>query len=102
MWHTVEKLLEGYNFSLYFIAIKGLHAKLCAPKVTEIPTVGISRFPLGSPGTKCHLDVVPVESCKKYYKGEGGGFPQIQAVVSLVSLKLLVALPSTKNVQTMH
>jgi hypothetical protein len=30
------------------------------------------------------LDVVSVESCRVYYKGEGGGFPQVRAVVSLV------------------
>jgi hypothetical protein len=30
--------------------------------------------------------------------GEGGGFPQVQAVVSLVSLDLLVTYPSTKGV----
>ncbi len=29
--------------------------------------------------------------------GEGGGFPQVWAVVSLVSPELLVACPSTKN-----
>jgi hypothetical protein len=29
--------------------------------------------------------------------GEGGGFPRIQAVVSFVSLELLVACPSTKG-----
>ncbi len=29
--------------------------------------------------------------------GEGGGFPRIWAVVSLVSLKLPVAYPSTKG-----
>jgi hypothetical protein len=39
---------------------------------------------LGSPGTKSHLDVTPVKKRKVYYKGEGGGFPQVQAVVSLV------------------
>jgi len=33
---------------------------------------------------KNHLDVGPVERCKIYYKGEGGGFPQVRAVVSLV------------------
>jgi len=27
-----------------------------------------------------------VEKHKVYYKGEGGGFPKVQAVVSLVSL----------------
>ncbi len=30
--------------------------------------------------------------------GEGGGFPQVQAMVSLVSPELLVARPSTKGV----
>jgi hypothetical protein len=40
---------------------------------------------------------------KVYYKGEGGGFPpQVWAVMSLVSLKVLVACPSTKSAQTMH
>jgi len=34
---------------------------------------------------------------KKYYMGEGGGFPRIRAVVSLVSLELPVACPSTKG-----
>jgi hypothetical protein len=28
--------------------------------------------------------IVPVERRKVYYKGEGGGFPQVHAVVSLV------------------
>jgi len=37
-----------------------------------------------------------------YYKGEGGGFPQVRAVVSLVSPNLPVAHPSTKSAQTMH
>ncbi len=38
----------------------------------------------GLPGEKSHLDVGPVESHRVYYKGEGGGFPQVWAVVSLV------------------
>jgi hypothetical protein len=56
----------------------------------------------GSPKTKCHLDVGFVERHKVYYKGEGGGFPQVRAMVSLVSLSLPVARPNTKSVQTMH
>jgi hypothetical protein len=40
--------------------------------------------PFGSPGKNSHLDVASVESCRVYYKGEGGGFPQFWAVVSLV------------------
>ncbi len=67
-----------------------------------IPNLGILRLPLGNPGTKCHLDVGLVERHRVYYKGEGGGFPQVQAVASLVSLSLLVARPSTKSAQTMH
>jgi hypothetical protein len=76
--------------------------KLWAPKVAKILTEGISKLPLGGSGTKCHLDVAPVESCKKYYKGEGDGFPQVQAAVNLVSLKLPMAHPSSKSAQTMH
>jgi hypothetical protein len=40
--------------------------------------------PAGVPGEKSHLDVGPVERCRVYYKGEGGGFPQVRAVVSLL------------------
>jgi len=36
----------------------------------------ISRRPLGSPGTKSHSDLGAVKRCKKYYMGEGGGFPE--------------------------
>jgi len=41
---------------------------------------------LGLPGEKNHLDVGPMERCKVYYKGEGGGFPQVRVVMSLVCL----------------
>jgi hypothetical protein len=67
-----------------------------------VPTLGILRVPFGSLETKCHLGVGLVAKHKVYYKGEGGGFPQVQAVVSLVSLSLPVACPSTKSAQTMH
>jgi hypothetical protein len=52
--------------------------------------------------SKSHLDVAPTERHKVYYKGEGGGFPQVQAVVNLVSPRLPVACPSTKSATTMH
>jgi hypothetical protein len=64
--------------------------------------VGILGFPLGSPETKCHLDVGLMERHRVYYKGEGDGFPQVQAVVSLMSPSLPVTCPSTKSVQIMH
>jgi hypothetical protein len=34
---------------------------------------------------------------RKYYMGEGGGFPRVRAVVSLVSSELPVACPNTKG-----
>ncbi len=64
--------------------IEGLHRKLCALKVVGVPVVGISGFPFGSPEAKSHLDVALVERCRVYYKGEGGGFPRVWAVVSLM------------------
>jgi hypothetical protein len=42
--------------------------------------------------------VAPVEWCKVYYMGEGGGFPRVQAMVSQMSPELPVACPSTKGV----
>ncbi len=72
------------------------------PKVAGVPTLGILGFPLGNPKTKCHLDAGPVAKHKIYYKGEGGGFPQVWAVVNLVSPSLLVARPSTKSVIARH
>jgi len=56
----------------------------------------------GSPGTKSHLDVGLVEMHIVYHKGEGGGFPQVRAVVSLVSPSLPVVYPNTKSASTMH
>ncbi len=79
-----------------------MHAKLWDPKVAKVPVVGISGLSLGSPGTKCHLDVSLVERHIVYYKGEGGGFPQVRAMVNLVSLSLFMARPNTKSAQTMH
>jgi hypothetical protein len=64
--------------------MRGLHAKLWRPKVTRVLTLTISGLPFGSLRTKSHLDVGFVERCRVYYKGEGGGFPQVPAVVSLV------------------
>jgi hypothetical protein len=53
-------------------------------------------------GTKCHLDVGLVLRHIIYYEGEGDGFPQVRAMVSLVSLRLPVARPSTKSALVMH
>jgi hypothetical protein len=98
-WKVLD---EGYNFSSKLISIGGLHTKLWAPKVKVAPIMGISKLPLGSPRTKCHLDVGPMANHNVHYKGEGGGFPQVRVVVSLVSPSMPVVRPSTKSAQTMH
>ncbi len=72
--------------------------KLCTFKVARVLGVGISGLPLGSRKTKSYLDVAPVESCRIYYMGEGGHFPRVRAVVSLMSLESPVPCPSTKGV----
>jgi hypothetical protein len=60
--------------------------------------VTISRLLFGNPRTKNHSNVGAAERCRKYYLGEGGGFPRVRAVVTLVSPELLVSCPSTKGV----
>jgi len=72
------------------------------PKVAGVPILVILGLSLGSPRTKSHLDVGLVERHKVYYKGEGGGFPQVRPVMSLVSLSLPVARSSTKSAPIMH
>jgi len=48
------------------------------------PTGTVLGLQLGSPGKKSHLDVVPMGCRREYYMGEGGGFPRVRAMVSLV------------------
>jgi len=98
-WKTLN---EGYNFSSNLISIGGLHAKLWAPKVTGIPTMGISGLPFGSPRTKWHLGAGLVARHKAYYKGEGGGSPKVEAVVSLLNPSLPMVRPNTKSAPIMH
>ncbi len=57
----------------------------------------VSGLLLGSFKIKSHSDVGAAERHKEYYMGEGGGFPQVRAVVSLVSLESPVACPNTKG-----
>jgi hypothetical protein len=100
-WKALDK---GYNFVLDLISIGGLHTKLWGPKVVGVPMLAISGLPLGSPGTKSHLDVSLVERHRVYYKGESGGFPQVRAVVSLVnpSCSWLVLAPKVFKLCTNH
>jgi hypothetical protein len=44
---------------------------------------------------KWHLDAAPMANHKEYYKGEGGGFPQVQVVVNLVNPCMPMVRPCT-------
>jgi hypothetical protein len=102
--HCWKALDEGYNFAWDLIAIGGLHKKLCAFKVVGIPAVAISRLALENLETKSHLDVALVKRHRVYYKGEGGGFPQVRAVVSLLcpSCPWLVLAPKVFQLCNNH
>jgi len=95
-WKSLD---NGYNFALDCISIRGLLAKLWGSKVAGVPTWMISGLPFGSPRTKSHLDVGPMERCRVYYKGEGDGFPQVWAMVSIVCLCCLWLVLAPKVLQ---
>jgi hypothetical protein len=57
----------------------------------------VSELLLGSPKTKNYSDVGAAKRHREYYMGEGGGFPRVRAVVSLVNLKLPMACPNIKG-----
>jgi hypothetical protein len=95
--HHWRALKENYKFASDLIPIEGLSKKLWSCKVPGVQTRIISGLLLGSPGTKSHSDVGAVERWREYYMGEGGGFPQVRAVVSLVSPRLPMGCPNTKG-----
>jgi hypothetical protein len=70
----------------------------------ESSLAGFRDSHAGVPREKNHLDVSPVERSRVYYKGEGGGFPQIRAVVSLVCpcCPWLILAPKVLQLCTNH
>jgi len=80
-WKALD---EGYNFGLNLVPIRVRDEELWASKVPRLQPRTVSGLQLGSPGKKSHLDVASAESCRVYYMGEGGGFPRVRAVVSLM------------------
>jgi len=99
-----KALDESYNFALDRITIQGFLTKLWGSKVPGVSFGAISGLSLGSPGKNSHLDVGSVESHRVYYKGEGGGFPQVRAVVRLVCpcCPWLVLAPRVLQICTNH
>jgi hypothetical protein len=104
-WHATyhwKYLNKGYNFVLDLTSIGGLKKKLWALKSHESPFREFWDPQHGSLVTKWHLGAGPLARHKEYYKGEGGDFPQVRVVVSLVSPCLHVVHLCTKNVPIMH
>jgi hypothetical protein len=93
-WKALD---ENYKFALDFIPIGGLSKELWPCKVARAQTETVSGLLLESPRIKNHSDVGAIERRIKYYMGEGGGFPRVRTMVSLVSLELPVACPNTKG-----
>jgi hypothetical protein len=61
-----------------------LQSGVMAVQSSGSPAGTISGLHFGSPGNLCHSDVASTTSRREYYMGEGGGFPRVRAVVSLV------------------
>ncbi len=51
---------------------------------------------------KMILGVTPVAKHREYYKAKGGGFPQVRAMVSLVSSCMPMIRPCIKSVIIRH
>jgi hypothetical protein len=85
MQHTVRKLSTRATTLLW----TALHSEVCsqsygAPKSRESHLARFRNSHSGVLGEKSHLDVGFVASHRVYYKGEGGGFPQVWAMVNLM------------------
>jgi hypothetical protein len=80
-WKALE---ESYNLGSDLTPIEGWSQELWVFKVPRVQPGIVSGLLLGRPGKMCHSDVAPAGSCREYYIGEGGGFPRVRAVVSLV------------------
>jgi hypothetical protein len=81
---ALERSRRELQFGLDLVPIQVWGEELWPSKVSGLQPGTVSGLQLGSLGKKSHLDVASAESCRVYYMGEGGGFPQLRAVVSLV------------------
>ncbi len=93
-WKALD---ERYNFGSNLVSIRTWGEKLWTPKVPGIQTEIISGLHFESPGKKNHLDVTSARSYREYYKGESGGFPRVQAVMTQVSPSCPWLVPTSKG-----
>ncbi len=71
-WKALD---ESYNFGWKLVPIQVRGKELWPSKVPRLQPGTVSGL---------QLDVASVKSYRVYYMGEGGGFPRVRAVVSLV------------------
>ncbi len=103
--HTVGKLLTRATTLLQTASRSEVYSQSYgAPKSRESLLARFRDSHSGVSREKSHLDVGPVERCRIYYKGEGGGFPQVQAMVSLVCpcCPWLILAPKVLQLCTNH
>jgi len=104
-WHATyfcKTIDEGNDFALDLISIGNLHKKLWASKVLWVSILRILGLPNWDSWDKMTFGCNPHGYHKEYYKGEGGGLPQVQAVMSPVGMCMPVVHLWTKNAPTMH
>jgi hypothetical protein len=90
-WHPIWKCnmalkIFRRGLQLWFrpCCDRTLQSGVMSSQSSRSPTRTISGLHFGSPKNLCHWDVASTTSCRKYYMGEGYGFPRVRAVVSLV------------------
>jgi hypothetical protein len=74
-----------------------VYKKIWASKVMEVPILRIFGLPTLGSWDKMTFGCSPVINKKEYYKGEGGGFPQVWVVVNLMTSYVLVICLCTKS-----
>jgi hypothetical protein len=105
MRHTVGKLSTRATTLLETAPRYEVYAQSYgAPKSQESRLAQFRDSHSGIPGKKSHLEVGLVKRCRVYYKGEGGGVPQVRVMVSLMCLccSWLVLAPKVLQLCTNH
>jgi hypothetical protein len=100
---TCDIPLESFQRELQLYFRLHLNSR-SAHKIMDSQLARFRDSHTGVPGEKNHLDVATVERCRVYYKGKGGGFPQVWAVVNLVCpcCPWLVLAPKVLQLCTNH
>jgi len=103
--HIVEKLSTRASTLLQTASRSEVCSQIYGvPKSRESQSTRFRDSHSGVMREKSHLDVGYVASHRVYYKGEGGGFPQVWAVVSLVCpfCPWLILAPKVLQLCTNH